>query len=178
MDADEVLKVAKALRSYAEHFVQRDWDWTRDHGIHRILYRNRRRTTRSGKTTYFDPSRLPGRLQNATEGLVRDVRRKWVERKPDELETVLGKIGLWRMFKVRLRDNNLPDGHLDGGGIIVYWEETGEYLQFVQPSVGSLIADFLEDRPEDAHAQAIAGEMRRIMDRYSERVKAAGGDTV
>lgn len=171
MNEHEVLEVAKALRAYAGHFSPRDWDWTRKHSIHRILYRNRRHQTRSGKTQRFDPSRMPYRVQSAVEGLLRDGRRR-VTRNPSELDAMFGKVGLWRMFRTRLTDNNRPDGHLDGGNVIVYWEETGEYLQFVQPTVGLLIADFLEDRPGDAHAQAIAGEMRRIMDRYHERVVA------
>jgi hypothetical protein len=60
----------------------------------------------------------------------------------------------------------------------VYWEETGEYIQMVQPSVGSKIADLLEDRPDDDHSKAIAGEMKRILDRYSARIEASGGDSV
>jgi hypothetical protein len=180
LTADEVLQVAKTLRMYAEHFAPRDWDWTRDHRIKRITYRPSRRPTRGrarrdgrpGKLRWFDPSELPARVWHALSGALEDKRRPLF---PDDPRM---RVGPWRMFKARLRSQNLPDGCLDGGGVVVYWEETGEYIQMVQPSVGSRIADLLEDRPEDAHSKAIAGEMKRVLDRYSARIAANGGDWV
>ena len=42
--------------------------------------------------------------------------------------------------------------------------------QFVQPSVGSLLADFLMKDPTHPSARAMAGEMKRILDAYALRL--------
>ena len=80
-------------------------------------------------------------------------------------------VSRWRMAAVLLvREKNLPDGILDEGNIITHWEETGEYLQYVQPSVGTLIAEWMLAEPTNQHAQAVAAEMRRIQDAYVARL--------
>jgi len=77
------------------------------------------------------------------------------------------------MARAEIRSyDSLPDGVLDGGSIITHWEETGEYLQYVQPSVGALLADLMDAHPELPEVQAIAAEMKRINDDYGARVAA------
>lgn len=159
--AETTLAMADQLRQYAEHFAPRDWDYTRDIGDlvairHRVHPRDRlmRRIWRAaGHLLAFD------RLKR---------RESW--------EKEMGPKGwrarrIWAGVALRI-DPNLPDGVLDGGSIITHWEETGEYLQYVQPSVGSLLADFMEAEPDNPHALKIAGEMRRINKRYGDRLKA------
>ena len=65
-------------------------------------------------------------------------------------------------FHVRFRkDDNLPDG-LVNGSIITHWEEDGEYIVMMGPTVGVKVLDFLEAEPDNVHAQAILAEMRRV----------------
>jgi len=69
--------------------------------------------------------------------------------------------------KVNLfKDSNLPDGSV--GGNYVFWEEDGEYIEMVGPTIGALVAEFLMEEPENEHAQAIAGEIRRILAKHGE----------
>lgn len=67
-------------------------------------------------------------------------------------------------------ERHLPDGDLNEGKIICHWEEDGEYLQMVQPSVGALLAEFLLAEPDNEHARKILAEMQRIEDDYSQRI--------
>ena len=147
---ETVVAFADQLRQYAEHFEQRDWNYTRNHDIRAIYY-------------ISAWARLKDALGYTWRGLF----------KRDSLSKSLGlKVSRWRMFRAHLRyHNHLPDGVLDGGAIITHWEETGEYLQYVQPSVGSLLADWMEAEPESLHALRIAAEMKRINDAYGERIQ-------
>jgi hypothetical protein len=146
----DVRAVARELHDYATHFEPRDWDWTRDHGdLSRIVYDN-------------DRDRLRSRVRRALAYLFRRL-RPW--------EKQFG-VSRWRMFLHTLkRERHLPDGVLDNGGIIVYWEESGEYLQYVQPTVGALIANWMDAEPDNPHAIAVATEMARIQQRYADRIK-------
>lgn len=80
-----------------------------------------------------------------------------------------GRRSLWQRFQTfyiyfntRLRkDDNLPDG-LVNGSIITHWEEDGEYIVMMGPTVGVKVLDFLEAEPDNVHAQAILAEMRRV----------------
>jgi hypothetical protein len=163
----------ETLRAYAGHFSPCDWNWSRQHQIKRITYRPRRRgaQTRGGRHRWFDPSELPARLWSAGHYLFGSRIRSIF---PDEPSMRPSRL---RMARAALRAQNLPDGHLEEGGVVAYWEETGEYLQMVQPSVGLLVADFLEQEPEHPHARAIAAEIRRHQDRYRQRI-AESGDSV
>jgi len=154
----DVKAYADQLRSYAEHFVQRDWDYTRNlDGLKHIRYRD-------DSTGYNRIDRRIRRALSASLGL---------RRGPLSILAPRGVRARWFAFEVRVRkDHHRPDGILDGGGIITHWEETGEYLQYVQPSVGSLLADWMEAEPDSPHAVRIASEMRRINDRYGERLSA------
>ncbi len=65
-------------------------------------------------------------------------------------------------FVVYIRkDDNLPDG-LVNGSIITHWEEDGEYIVMMGPTVGVKVLDFLEAEPDNVHAQAILAKMRRV----------------
>ena len=141
--------IAQHLRSLAEHFEQHDWNYTRDKGaLHSIRFD-------------YPEDRPLGRLRRAFGWLL----------KPQPVFAKGWAPNRFAMFAYCLRrDRHLPDGQLDGGSILTFWEETGEYLQMVQPSVGSLIADWLEAEPDNPHAQRVAAEMRRIADAYSERI--------
>lgn len=143
---------AGQLRKYATHFAPRDWCYTRDCGeLAEIRYNHAEDT-------------LCGRIRSAFQ---------WLVRKPQDWERVLG-VGRFAMAAhVLKRDKHLPDGVLDGGNVITFWEETGEYLQFVQPSVGALLADLMDAHPGLPEVVAIAEEMKRINDDYALRVGGA-----
>jgi hypothetical protein len=138
---------ADQLRQYAEHFAQRDWNYTRDTGDLRLRYGS-----------------LWPHLKRALGYLVRGSQSfpDHPAMRPERLSMVRAA---WSMR------NSEPDGVLDNGNIITHWEETGEYLQYVQPSVGSMLADWMEAEPDNPHAQRIAAEMKRINDGYGERIR-------
>lgn len=171
LSPEQVRSVSDRLRAHAEHFVQKDWDYSRLHDIRHIRH--------EGDYAGFDhPAR---RLARAARAFTPRRKRAVWERAllgPDSESTSLARFRskvLWMRAEVMtaLRtDRNLPDGVLDGGGIITHWEETGEYLQYVQPSVASRIANFLDAEPDHPHAVEIAAEMSRIEERYSQRVSA------
>jgi hypothetical protein len=151
MNADMTRLYANQLRQFAEHFTPRDWNYTRDLGdLTEIRYANRR-------------DEWPQRLRSAL---------RWLLRRSPEWSRGWGPNRFQMAAHVLHRDNHLPDGVLDGGSIITFWEETGEYLQYVQPSVGSMLADWMEAEPDNPHAIRIAAEMKRINDSYGERIGA------
>lgn len=57
-------------------------------------------------------------------------------------------------------DRHLPDGKV--GPVITHWEEDGEYIEMVGPTVGEKIAAFLTEDPANPHAVAIAEEIARV----------------
>lgn len=94
----------------------------------------------------FDP-----RLLFARDGLHKQLGMKWS----------LGM--MWAHIRVTLRtDTNLPDGALHSGCIITSWEEDGEYIESMGPTVGAIVADFLQKSPTHPYAEAIAAEIERI----------------
>jgi hypothetical protein len=140
---------ADQLRQYATHFEMRDWCYTRDLGDLRPI--------RHG-------SSLP-HLKRAIGYLVRGTSNIFPE------ESM--RPSRWAMAKAAWRARgNAPDGILDGGSIITFWEETGEYLQYVQPSVGALLADLMDAHPDLPEVVAIASEMKRINDDYGRRIRS------
>lgn len=153
------MSTAEFLRSYASHFAPRDWEYTRQTGIVHI----RHREDTEGHNHFT------ARYRRAFSSLFRK----------DSLDRFFSPTG-WKnklrykiaYFKVQARvDNNLPDGALNGGRVITYWEEDGEYIQLVQPSVGILLADFLEAEPTNPHALKIVAEIDRITQGYADRNK-------
>lgn len=139
------------LDAYANHFSERDWNYTRKTDIKDIRYTGER----------LDP--LSKRLTSGFHFLFRSKKHG-----------IIYDNGFWlriRMFFYSLeRYKNAPDGHLDSGKILVLWEEDGEYLQMVQPTVGALLANFLKEDPEHPHAKIIIAELDRILAGYSERI--------
>lgn len=163
--SERVHAMADQLRQYATHFEMRDWNYTRHIKVKHIRY--------EGDWSGYDhPVRRLGRL-------IHD----FVPRKPDGLRDMvgMGRWWAWRHPLVSARtalrtQAHLPDGHLDNGGILTQWEETGEYLQYVQPSVGALIADLMDAHPDLPEVHAVADEMKRINDAYGARCAAGEVD--
>lgn len=147
----DVHQYADQLRQYATHFAMRDWDYTRDLGA------------LSG-IRYDRPEEQPlGRVRSSLG---------WLFGRREAFASGWGP-NRFQMARYALRrDPNLPDGQLDNGNILTHWEETGEYLQYVQPSVGALLADLMDAHPDLPEVQAVADEMKRISDRYGERLAA------
>ena len=150
-------KIVRDFKFRANLFAS-EWDYTRTHNLKSIRYTDE----------YYSFDKLSSRIKHALDALF--------SRTGIFASEILGP---WT-FKNRLsfalyvlkRDPNLPDGQLAGGKIITFWEEDGEYLQLIQPSVGSLLADFLEQEPENPHAILIVKEMERINRDYVKRLKA------
>ena len=145
---------AEVLRMNAEHFAPRYWDLTyKNNDLKAIRYD-------------YPEDRLWSRIQNSW---------KWASgERPQFMRTLWPEQTLWQRIKDRAsmawfvlqRDPHLPDATLNGGCVITFWGEDGDYINLVQPIVGSLIADFLEDQPENPHAVKIAAEIQHILDRY------------
>ncbi len=156
---------AHYLRITATHFAPRDWNYTRNNDIEHIRYKD------AWKGRY----NLWGRLKT-TQHLLFSSRKTG-------LRKLLGGGAKWWQLKRRwsevraalvvgLRtDKHLPDGVLNNGNVIVHWEEDGEYLQVVQPSVGELVSNFLLEEPKNPHAIKISNEIDRILKSYSTRIK-------
>lgn len=70
-------------------------------------------------------------------------------------------LGAWTWIRVSLRkDTNTPDGVINSGSIITFWEEDGEYITLFGPTVGMKVLEFLKAEPEHPHAVAIMAELR------------------
>lgn len=136
----------------ANHFAFRDWDYTRVTEIKDVRY-NREHDKRN---------QLKYRWKMACRFLF----GKSSFPMSKGLATRLGMF-----FYCLKRDRNTPDGVLDGGNIITFWEETGEYLQMMQPTVGALLVNFLKEEPEHPHAKLITAELDRLNKRFRKRVK-------
>jgi hypothetical protein len=148
---------SKLLKATGGHFAPRDWDYTRDTDIAHIRFRS----DTKGK------NRFRFRLKSALKTLVRS-----------KTLGMFAPEGFWRglvyqyfsfLYVLKL-DHNTPDGSLNRGTVLTFWEEDGEYIQLVQPSVGLLLADFLEKEESNPHAVLIAAEIERIATRYQTRI--------
>lgn len=146
----DVTKQAKHLLGYATHFEHRDWNYTRKTGLIDIVHER------------DDERFLRNRIKSSW---------RWLTRKTPLWSKEIGGPGKFQMaMHVLKRRPNLPDGSLDGGGVITFWEETGEYLQLVQPTVGEMLANWMLAEPENPHAIKIATELARINDGYTQRI--------
>lgn len=159
------VEVGKYVKSLATHFTSqtKGWYYTRDIGdLKHIRYG-------SDSTGYnhwtkrvrraFDWKHLTGR-----DPFSRMFRNKGVKRR---------LISAWAWIYVSLRkDNHRPDGVV--GGAITHWEEDGEYIESMGPTIGVLVAEFLIAEPEHPHAIRIADEIRRIV--WRDRTKEETGD--
>lgn len=68
----------------------------------------------------------------------------------------------WHIVVALQKSNNLPDGRINGN--ITFWEEDGEYIAMMGPTVGVKVLDFLEAEPDNEHAKAILAAMREAHD--------------
>ena len=134
-------------------FVHRDWDYTRTTNIKSIAY----------EKGFDDLNSVKFRMKMAFRSLTWGKKHGMLYKNRGIRDRIM------MSFCHLKKDANLPDGHLDGGNVITFWEETGEYLQLVQPSVGSLLAEFLRKDPENPHAKAINAELDRIHERYRDK---------
>lgn len=154
---------SEILRSYAGHFAYTEgWQWTRTTDIRHIRYQG-------DWSGYDNPlRRIPRALSLAFR------KPKWMRDPHWSPSSWLW--GVWAGLVVGLRtEKHLPDGWIKQAGIICMWEEDGEYLQQVQPSIGLLLADFLDSDPEHPSAKAISAELARINADYNQRAEANGG---
>jgi hypothetical protein len=146
-----VVEVGAILRSLATHHDHgAGWVYTRDTGdLEHIRYRH-------DYTGYHTFRRRLKRALNlkmlfGSDSISRALGFGWT---PSRALT-------WIQVSLR-KEKNLPDGIIKGGSVITFWEEDGEYIETVGPTIGEKVADFLEQDPENPHAQSIAAEIRRV----------------
>lgn len=149
-------KSVENLKHLANMFAARDWDYTRNTNIKDITHVVPHEYDRP----IFKLKRAFSALYSS-EGIFGYKEFGW---------TIRSRISFF-FFSLK-RDRNTPDGTLNNGGVITFWEEDGEYLQLVQPSVGCLLAEFLEAEPTNPYAELIIKELNRIERRYKKRLKA------
>ena len=159
----DVKKVGKYVKSLATHFQSQTegWYYTRDLGDMEFIRYKRDYTgynhwTKRVKRA-FDWKHLTGR--DSFSKLFRQTRSRY------------GLLHAIAWIRVSLRkDSNLPDGVV--GGAITMWEEDGEYIESMGPTIGARVADFLMEEPDHPHAIRIAEEIERIAwrDRNGESV--------
>lgn len=156
----ETAKAGSILRSYATHHQHGEgWTYSRDTGDLEAIYYKHSRTGYDHWTK---------RYQRA----IREFFAKIIKGGSSFEKQLMGDYwkqpslrrrfsGAWIAFKVYgRRDKGRPDGQINGNPM--HWEEDGEYIQCVGPTVGEKIADFLENEPANPYAVAIAEEMNRI----------------
>lgn len=152
----------------ANLFQFRDWDYTRKTNIKSIRY----------DLEYDYTNKLWYRIKKALWWLFAP-RPNWLKELDGTKKLTRSIQGRVSMFFYALkRDPQTPDGILDDGNVIVYWEETGEYLSLMQPTVGSLLATFLKEEPEHPHAILITKEIDRLYRRFRKRGKDGKIDKV
>lgn len=150
-------KALDHLDLYANLFEYRDWDFTSKTNLKSIRY------TKGND----EPNALRYRIKHACFWMFGKTPEWYAQLQ--EKNTLAKRFG---MAKYSLkRDPNLPDGILDSGNIITFWYETGEYLNLMQPTVGSLLVKFLKEEPENPHAILITKEIERLYRRRNKRIK-------
>lgn len=78
---------------------------------------------------------------------------------------------LWSLAWIRVsmtKDDNLPDGVVNGGNIITHWEEDGEYIMLMGPTVGRIVLDFMRANRDHVLTGAILTEMKRLAQKSKE----------
>jgi hypothetical protein len=145
--------------------MERDWDYTRHTKITRIRYED----------DFKGYNRLDKRVWRSLKEIFS---KQSIIFRSDKNEVWYKKIRnsfYWRVAMVityMRTDRHLPDGILDGGCVVSLWEETGEYLQMVQPQVGAMFADWLIAEPNNPHAKKILKELKRVQKAYTARIEA------
>jgi hypothetical protein len=149
-----VAKMGEILNSRATHHNHGEgWVYTRDTGdLEHIRYK-------SDTTGYDHWTKRLGRALDPRDFFGR--KRSSILH---EYRGFFDRLYWWGiMFRVHIKkENHSPDGVLNGGSVITFWEEDGEYIQMVGPTVGVRIAEFLSAEPNNPHAIAIATEIDRI----------------
>ena len=177
--SEETEKAAYLLDVIGGHFARADWQWTRKDDIVHIRYKGDwsgydapwRRGIRAFRQAF---GRRPSWERQLTSA------NYWADGKRWQVpfRIVQGWVlHVWATFVVQIRtEQHLPDGHIPQAAIICFWEEDGEYLMLVQPSVGLLVADFMKQDPDNPHAVAIAAEINKQWAEYIRRAEENGGD--
>ena len=151
----DVRKAAARLDARANHFERSKnaWVYTRDRGdLEHIRYR-------SDHTGYNTLWRRLRRAFRPTHLLGRDRLSRQLGFMPKGFKDTI--LHAWAHVSVSLSmENNMPDGMVNGN--IFFWEEDGEYVQLVGPTVGDLIAKWMASEPDSPYAIAIAEEMDRL----------------
>lgn len=157
----DVEKWGAILRSYATHHDHGDgWVYTRDTGDLEAIY------YKSSRTGYDHWTKRLKRALNVKQLLGRDGLSKQLGLQPRGLKDHWYTAQAHFIVNFR-RSRSIPDGQINGNPM--HWEEDGEYIQCVGPTVGVKIADFLENEPENPYAVAIAEEMNRIWELSMQR---------
>lgn len=148
------MEATEYLRGLAERGALSDWSYTRLHRVSRVEH-------------IGDPSSWE-RFKNAARAAFKF---------PFRLDSLAKMLGLsrWYVYKYKIKQEwrgkrRIPDGSLKGGSILSYWEEDGEYIQIMQPSVGLLIADWLDANPDDPHAVKVRDQMEKIISEYDRNI--------
>ena len=156
--AERAEKAADLLEAYP--FVREDenWQYSRDTRVTRIRFKDQ-------FEGYDHPWR---RIKRWAEEY-----RFW--RKPKNFLEEMGRDIAWKHPIIHakgdlLTERHIPDGSLMNDGIIVFWEEYGEYIQLIQPQVGDLIAALLRAHPTLPEVQAVVEKILSIQEDYRTRV--------
>lgn len=162
---EEVSNVGEVLYSYASPMRYERWMYAKESSTNRRIKHIRYSEDFTGKRNPL--RRLKHALFSLYENIFKDP--STIERLVFNLEVgekaplrTRIRIGLTSARVILSTRKRLPAGVVGGGRIIVLWEEDGKYLQLVQPSVGALIAKFLQEYPDHPHAQRIAEEVMTI----------------
>lgn len=145
-----VSEVGRLLLARATHHNHGDgWVYTRNTGdLEHLRYRR----------DYTGYNSLPNRIRRAFKWKTLTGADSPFTR---EATLKLRLLHAWAWIVISLRkERNLPDGKV--GPVITFWEEDGEYIEMVGPTIGEHVAAFLINEPEHPHAVAIAAEIRRV----------------
>jgi hypothetical protein len=131
------------------------WVYTRDLGdLEHMRYR-------SDHTGYYHWTRRLRRLFNLKRAFGLDSFSRQIGIKNRSIKDFWGHLSAHVVVAMAL-DNNLPDGRIANASIYTSWEEDGEYITLMGPTVGVKVLEFLKAEPENPHAKAILAEMHRV----------------
>lgn len=163
-------KIGHILNSRATHHGHGNgWTWTRNTGE---LEHIRFTSDHTGYNHWTQRLRRALNWKHLTgrDEITKSFRSKSAEK--ERYQENKAKYGFWKAnflrlypaiawFKVSMfKDTNRPDGTINGN--LIFWEEDGEYIEMVGPTVGEKIAEFLIAEPSNPHAVAISNEIQRI----------------
>jgi hypothetical protein len=133
------------------------WVYTRDLGdLEHIRYRR-------DHEGYYHWTRRLGRALDLKSAFGMDSFSRMLGIKNRSLRDVWGHFRAHTDVALR-KDTNRPDGRISNAGILTHWEEDGEYIVLMGPTVGVKVLEFLKAEPDNPHAKAIIAEMHRVAD--------------